>query len=620
MLAMSVELDEIREFLAANAPFAQLPSEVLRELPAKMKMRYERKGTELLAVGGQNDDCFIIRAGAVDILDEQGVLLDRRDAGRCFGYSTLMGENSSRYQMITVEDSLLLTLPRQAFLELAEQHEDLARFFSSQSKRMSAAANQLRNDSASAILRTNLGAFMIRTPATVSPDATIQQAAQEMRERNVSSLLISHSGGADGIVTDRDMRNKVVAGALDVTMPVTEVMTANPITAAPETPAFEAMLTMSELGIHHLPVTQEDKLVGIVTSPDIMRLLQNDPIYLTADMSRKNTTDDLRRVYSSAETVAVRFIDRGASAEDVSSMLTVASDSLARRLLVLAEEKLGPAPVPYAFAVVGSQGRKEMGMASDQDNCLVLDNSYDPTAHGEYFAQLGEFVCDGLHAAGQVLCPGDMMAKNPTWRMTTDTWINTFHTWITNPDPDALLHAQTFFDFRSIYGAHELGKQVHEASTNLARGAGRLHAHLATLAARREPPLGFFRGFVVDRSGEYANTLDVKKGGIHAIVQMARLFALADGIQAVGTRARLHAAAGGAVSAKGAQDLVDAFDFLNAIAQRNQATQIHNSERPSYHIDPQRLSKMDREHLRDAFQIIKSMQNALATKYPVRNI
>ncbi|MCQ9343403.1 DUF294 nucleotidyltransferase-like domain-containing protein [Corynebacterium kozikiae] len=617
---MSVELDEVREFLAANAPFAQLPMAELQELPAKMKMRYERKGVELLAVGEPNDVCYIIRAGAVDILDDQGVLLDRREAGRCFGYSTLMGENASRYQMITVEDSLLLTLPRDAFLELANKYDDLARFFSSQSKRMSAAANQLRNDSASAILRTTLGSFMIANPATVAPDATIQQAAAKMRERNVSSLLISHDGGADGIITDRDMRNKVVAGALDVNLPVTEVMTANPITASKDTPAFEAMLSMSELGIHHLPVTEEGKLVGIVTSPDIMRLLQNDPIYVTADMSKKNSPEELRGVFQSAENVAVRFIERGASAEDVSGMLTVAADNLARRLLTLAERELGPAPVPYSFAVVGSQGRREMGLASDQDNCLVLDDSFNEAEHGEYFQQLGEYVCKGLDHAGQVLCPGDMMAMNPAWRMTKSTWIDTFHTWITNPDPDALLHAQTFFDFRSIHGAHELAREVHEVATQMAHGAGRMHAHLATLAARREPPLGFFRGFVVERSGEYANTLDVKKGGIHAVVQMARLFAVADGINAVGTRPRLLAAAGGAVSTKGAQDLVDAFDFLNAIAQKNQADQVHAGEHPSYHIDPQKLSKMDREHLRDAFQIIKSMQNALATKYPVRNI
>lgn len=148
-----------------------------------------------------------------------------------------------------------------------------------------------------------------------------------------------------------------------------------------------------------------------------------------------------------------------------------------------------------------------------------------------------------------------------------------------------------------------------------------MHAHLAALAARREPPLGFFRGLVVDRSGEYANTLNVKKGGTAGIVQMARLFALSTGVTALGTRRRLlDAAAAGGVSAKGAQDLVDAFDYLSSITLRHQSLQLRENVTPDYQIDPNRLGKMDREHLRDSFQIIKDMQNALASKYPVRNI
>ena len=148
-----------------------------------------------------------------------------------------------------------------------------------------------------------------------------------------------------------------------------------------------------------------------------------------------------------------------------------------------------------------------------------------------------------------------------------------------------------------------------------------MHAHLAALAARREPPLGFFRGLVVDRSGEYANTLNVKKGGTAGIVQMARLFALSSGITALGTRNRLlEASAAGAVSERGALDLVDAFDYLNSITLRHQAAQLREGTVPNYNIDPHKLGKMDREHLRDSFQIIKGMQNALATKYLVRSI
>lgn len=620
---MSVELEEVQGFLSQHAPFSTLPVEDLAALPATMTMRYVRRGEIILDVGQSNDFCFMIRSGAVDVSDENDVLLDRREAGRCCGYSTIMGDNSSRYRMQAVEDSLLMLIPREPFLALCDKHPDLARFFSSQSKRMRAAAEALRTES-SDILRMKLGDFMITAPVTVPADSTIQDAAAFMQKNNVSSLLIMDESSprkVKGIVTDRDLRAKVVAIARDVSEPIHAIMTADPRTLPSDAQAFEAMMLMTELGIHHLPVVDAEELVGIVSTPDIMRLLRNDPIYVTADLGRATTNEEMAKTYASVSDVAARFIDRGASAEDVAALITVSADSMARRLLTLGEQKLGPAPVEYAFVVLGSQGRREMGLASDQDNALVLSNDYDEASHGAYFAELSEFVCRGLDVAGQVLCPGEMMAMNPQWRMTQDQWLSTFRTWVQAPEPDALLHAQTFFDMRGIHGATHLASAMHVAAIDSAKDAGRMHAHLATLAARREPPLGFFRGFVLDRSGEYANTLDIKKGGTAAIVQMARLYALSSGITAVGTRQRLiEAPAGGKVSAKGAQDLLDAFDFLNSVALRQQAVAIHKKEKPTYHIDPNALGKLDREHLRDAFQIIKSMQNALATKYPIRNI
>lgn len=618
---MSVELDEVRDFLATTDPFAQLPDEVLDALPAQMDMRYVRRGVTIVGTGDTNDTLHVIRSGAVDITDSDGILLDRRGAGRTFGYSTLVGDKAaSRYDMIAVEDTLLLVLPRQAFVELAEEHPQVQRYYSGQSARIAAAASSLRQDSASDVLSTLVGDFMVTEPVSVEDGVSVREAARTMEGNRVSSLLITRGGDLAGIVTDRDMRGGIASGT-DLDGPITEIMTAGPKTATSDMPAFEAMLRMAERRVHHLPVVDSGRLVGLVSSSDIMRLLRHDPIYLTADLSRRDTPEELKEVYDNAHDVAVRFIERGASSEEVTGLLTVAADGLARRLLQLGEEKFGEPPVPYAFVVVGSQGRRGMGLASDQDNAMVLDDSFDEAEHGQYFADLATYVCEGLAAAGQVLCPGNMMAMNPDWRMTVSTWISTFHNWITAPEPDALLHAQTFFDFRAIHGEERLAEEVHTFAVRQARGAQRMHAHLGALAARREPPLGLFRGLVVDRSGEYANTLDVKKGGTAAIVQMARLFSLASGIDAVGTRPRLKLAAGqGAVSTGGAEELIDAFDFLNTIALKQQAEQVRRGEEPNYHINPKALGRLDSEHLRDAFQIIKNMQNALATKYPVRSI
>lgn len=618
---MSVELEEIRDFLADNEPFTRLPAEELDVLPGKMTMVYARRGEEILRYGQTNDRLRIIRSGAVDVLGEDGILLDRRDAGRSFGYSSLTGDPVSRYTMTAVEDSLLLSLPRADFLDLAERYPDLERYFSGQSRRIRTVADELREDSSAAVLRTRLGAFKIPEPEILPGHTAIQEAARHMNSLRVSSLLIGTPAHLEGIVTDRDLRGRVVAEGLDISRPVAEIMTGHPRTVSSGTLAFEAMLLMAELRIHHLPVIDGGMVTGIVTAADIMRLMGQDPIYLTADVSRKESVAELEGSFTQASEIGVRFIQRGASPEETAGLMTIVADALARRLLTLAEEKLGPPPVPYAFVVLGSQGRHEMGFASDQDNALILDDTYDDSEHGAYFAELSEFVCLGLARAGQILCPGDMMAMNPEWRKTVSAWEQTFHIWVTAPEPDALLHAQTFFDLRPIHGELALGERVHRSAVAMAAASRRLQAHLASLAARREPPLGFFRGLVVERSGDYTNTLNVKKGGTAGIVQMGRLFSLADGITALGTRSRLQLAAGGTgVSQRGAHDLLDAFEFLRSVTFRHQAEQLRRKQQPDYQIDPKQLSKMDREHLRDAFQIIKSMQTALATKYPVRSI
>lgn len=617
---MSIELDEVHDFLAAHEPFMRLPDEELHHLPRVAVIRYVRRGETIIHLGAPNEQLHIIRAGAIDVIDEDGLLLDRRDTGSSFGYSTLVGENSSRYTMVAVEDTLLIQIPREEFTALGERNPDLNRFYASQSRRVRSAAEELREDTSSEVLRTKLGDFKIPDPAGTTPDTSIRDAARHMEEANVSSLLIMDNGVLQGIITDRDLRGRVVATGLDISTPVSEVMTPNPRTVTSDSLAFEAMLFMAELAVHHLPVVDNGQVTGIVTTPDIMRLLRHDPIYLTADLSRRSTPEEMRDAYQRASEVAVRFIDRGASAEETAALMTIAADSLARRLLVIGEERLGPPPVPYAFVVLGSQGRREMGMASDQDNAMVLSDDYDEAEHGQYFADLAEFVCQSLDTAGQVLCPGDMMASNPQWRQTASQWEDTFHSWVTAPNADALLHAQTFFDFRAIHGDLVLGERVHAAAVRMGHGSTRLHAHLATLAAHREPPLTFFRGLVVDRSGDYANTLNVKKGGTAGIVQMARLFAVSAGIEAVGTRQRLTQAAGSTVSEPGAQDLLDAFEYLRAITFRHQAAQLRAGEKPDYNIDPKQLGKLDRDHLRDGFQIIKNMQNALANRYPVRSI
>ncbi|MCS4491865.1 MULTISPECIES: putative nucleotidyltransferase substrate binding domain-containing protein [unclassified Corynebacterium] len=618
---MTVESVEVTAFLSTQAPYAQLPSEILSVLATELAISYVRRGKRIKNIGDANTTLYLVRQGAVDVLDRDNILVDRRESGRSFGYSSLISGESLKYSFEACEDSLLYLIPEASFRRIANHDEAFARYFASHTRRIHATATTLRQGAATDLLRRSISDFMVANPTTASPTTSIQDAAIRMHKTNVSSLIILEDSQLVGIVTDRDFRKKVVANALDVSQPLSTIMSTNVVTIATTAQAFEAMLMMTEFSIHHLPVLDGTTLAGIVSSPDIMRLLQSDPIYLLADLKNKYTTEQLQEVHTSASEVALRFIERGSSPGEISSVMNVSADALGRHIISMAIEHLGPAPVPFSFITLGSQGRREMGFASDQDNALILDNSYEEKLHGDYFQALGDYTSRHLAAAGQPLCPGDMMVSNPTWRMTEDEWITSFHRWITAPEPDSLLYVQTFFDMRSLFGQTELEHMVRRTAYQMAHKARRLHAHLAALAARREPPLGFFRGFVLERDGEYRHTLDIKKGGIAAIVQMARLYAITAGVSEISTRDRLKVShEHGVVSAQGAQDLIDSFDFLNSLTFKHQGKQIRGGLHPDYHIDPILLGKMDREHLRDAFGIIKSMQTALATTYPVRTI
>lgn len=633
---MSVELDEVLRFLAECEPFSHLPEEDLAALPPTMGITYVRRGETVVAPGQVNDTLYIIRSGAIDIVGEDNVLLDRREAGLNFGYSTLVGEPQSQYLMQAVEDSVLLLLPRDVFLQLLGANPDLERFFQSVSRRVRAAAAEVKDTHAADVLRTTVRDVLHeRELVTVSPDTRIADAAQAMDAARVSCLVIEPIGGLDsapesatestqpGILTDRDLRSRVVAAQVDTNEPVAGVMTSPLHTIDAQALVFEAMLVFSELGINHLPVKDHTGIIGVLTSTDIVRLLQTDPMFLVADVER-SSLDELRGAYRRAAEVAVRFFDRGASAAQTQRLLTMIADALARRLFALGVEQLGAPPVPVAFVAVGSQARGEMGPASDQDNAFVLANDYDEAAHGDYFGRLAHFICQGLDAAGQASCPGDMMASNPAWRMTQQQWDRAFHGWVTAPEPNALLHAQVFFDFRAVAGAgegwREMAAAVRANAAASAHGSRRLHTHLAALATFREPPLGFFRGLVVERSGEYADTLDIKRGGTAAVVQMARLYAIAAGVDEVETPARLRAASGFSVSERGAGDLLGAYEYLSNLAMRHQAVQVRAGERSDYRIDPKSLPARDRAALRDAFGVIKSLQNALSSKYPTRAV
>lgn len=461
-------------------------------------------------------------------------------------------------------------------------------------------------------------ALIRRAPVTLPPETPIIEAARAMRTHRVSSLLLVEDGKLVGLITDRDLRDRVVAEGLDVARPVRDIATRSLLTIDIERPAFHALLVMARHNVHHVPVLDGGQVTGMVTSTDIAEQHSDSAMALTGAIFEQDLLGSLVQVSGRIGKLQQNLAAANASAYSTGHIVSAMTDALTTRLLQLAEAELGPPPVPYAWVAAGSQGRGEQTARSDQDNCMVLDDSYAAERHGEYFRELARRVCDGLDACGYVHCPGGMMAITDQWRQPLARWHDYFRRWIDRPEPEAMMLAGVFLDQRHVHGRAELVETLRAEVVARARANKAFLAALAANALQRKPPLNWRNRLMPIREGPHEGTIDLKMHGIVPIVDMARYYAYAAGAEAVNTRDRLEqAAARGKLTDPQARDLLDALDFLSGLRLRHQARLMAGGQAADNYLDPAALSNFERGHLQEAFRLIARMQSVVAEAYPV---
>ena len=619
-MALDVELSEVRDFLAHHEPFDVLPAAVLDTLPARMTIEYFRRGSTLIERGRDNHHLYVLRSGAAEVHDAQGTLVDRGGEGSCFGSISLTQGNPSTFDVTAIEDSLALLLPAEDFHRLCTDHPEVDAFFDAQrASRMSGAVASLQlSSTGSAILKTRVRDLAGRQPVAVATTATVREAATVMSEHRVSSLLVMDGERLAGIVTDRDLRTRVLAAGVDPGVLVTRVMTADPVTGAVDALAFEVLLEMVGRQIHHLPIVDRaGRPVGIVTTTDLLRLEQANPVYLAGDIARQPDVAGVAEVSNRLPQMVRALVEQDASADDIGRVVTAVGDAVERRVIALAEADLGPPPVPYCWVALGSRARLEQALAADQDNAIIIDDAVRPE-HAGWFEALATRVADDLVACGYPRCPGDVMATNPRWRQPLASWRQEFSSWLHQPVPAAILGASIFFDMRPVHGDPALFASLQRHVLAASPGSKVFLAHLAKQATANEPPLGFFRGLVLEKAGDHVDTLDIKRGGIGAVVELARAHALSVGSPAVNTQARIAAAReAGILGDARADDLRDAFEFISYVRLRHQAARVRAGEPTDNFVSPDELSSFDKRHLREAFAIVRAAQSALAQRYPM---
>lgn len=607
------EIPEIAQFLRELPGFDHLDDARISDCARNIEIAYYRKGADILTTGSENRWLHIIRSGAVELRDDAGEMMTRLAERDCFGFPSLMNNAPARNHSVAIEDSLVYHLDGEAFAHARHASEAFDTWF------IRALSDRLTTQPVAPTFRGVSGetvrTLVARPPVSIGVNASIQEVARKMVDDRVSAMLITDEGELCGIVTDRDIRKRVVAAGLAGDYPVTEVMSKSPITLDGDAHAYEAAMVMMQNNIHHLPITSDGVLIGMVARSDFMRLETEHPLYLVSDIGKQTSAEGVVAVCKRLPGLIVGQIESDANGEQLGKFITMITDAVTRQFLRIAESEFGAPPCTYAWVALGSQGRFEQSAKSDQDNALVLSDEA-TEADDEYFAAIAKVVNDGLDACGYVYCPGDVMASNPKWRRPLKEWQQYFHRWITVPEEKALMHSNIFFDLRCVAGQSSL---VDALKKSVQRDARRNEIFLALMAKNAmsyQPPLGFFRQFVLEKSGEHKNTLDLKLHGIMPIVEIARIRSLAAGELRISTRNRLLAAAKAKeITATDAANLIDALDFIEKLRIEHQSRQLQAGKEPDNHLSPEELSPLVRQNLKSAFSQVRISQAALLNRF-----
>lgn len=592
---------DIAAILATTHPYDILPEDARAALAHEVSILEVPSGDLVYAKGAVLTHLYLILSGRIDITDERGEILSILGPRNSFGERGLMKDGRGAATATASEASRLLAIPAAVFHRLVKDHPRVLRFFD---RTRPAAAR--RQD----ITTMALSDLMTPAPLTCSPDTPLIEAARKMRGLGVSCIIAAEGDRVRGILTTGDIASRAVAEGRPPETPVKAVMTPDPLTLPPTALVADVLHVMVERGITHMPVVEGGRLVGILTQTDLTRFQATSSAALIREIAAAPDSAALARIVRRIPELLVQLVSAQNAHQTVTRLITDIGDATTRRLLALAEARLGPPPVPYLWLACGSQGRQEQTGVSDQDNCLILDDAATPPDDA-YFAALAKFVSDGLDEAGYFYCPGDMMATNIKWRQPLRVWRDYFRRWIATPNPEAQMLASVMFDLRPIGGQEALFADLQEETLAAAAKNSIFVAHMVSNSLKHQPPLGLFRGFATVRSGEHKNTIDLKHNGVVPVVDLGRIYALTGRLTVANTRARILAAIEvGAVSPSGGRDLLDAYDMIADTRLAHQAAQIRRGEKPDNFMAPADLSDFERSHLRDAFVVVKTMQNA----------
>jgi CBS domain-containing protein len=465
-------------------------------------------------------------------------------------------------------------------------------------------------------LALSLNDLVKRAPVTCAQSTPLRAALASMREHQVGSILVTDRlQHPVGVFTLRDLRDRVVLAGYGIDDPIGGVMSPRPHCLPLDAPALDAALAMAQHSIRHVVLTDaQGRAAGVVSERDLFALQQTGLSRIAAALRGAADLDDLQAAAADIRRLARRLMAQGVGAEQLTRLISELNDQIAQRVIHLALAEADLAGTGWCWLALGSEGRYEQTLLTDQDNGLLFTVPEGSTAEAlrGRLLPVARRVNDWLAACGFPLCKGGVMASNPQWCLSLEEWQHTFGDWIFRGDAPVLLNASIFFDFRPLAGEAALAEALRGWLSQRIRD-NRQFLKLMTLnALGNRPPLGFVRDFVLDGEGDFPKTLDLKINGATLFVDAARIFALAAGLGETNTVRRLQqAGAAWKLASEEVQGWVDAFLYLQQLRLRLHQEQLTGGRPMHNHLDPDQLTSLDRHTLKEAFRQAKRLQGRL---------
>lgn len=604
---MTAMAKQVEDFLNTSAPFDVLDKEQKLELV---------KHTELIYLTADNvgdlqkgkSSLFLIQNGQFSVQDSDAPLRHLSE-GDYFGYTNIMEKRNFSLSISVDSPGLVYCFEASAVTPLFELPA-IRNFFDG--LRNNALQNHAISDSNSMWLYKGLEDVINKSPVSVDVETSITAAAQLMTTQKVSSLLVTREDKLIGIITDRDLRSRVVAASLDIHLPVSHIMTPNPAQIMGNRTLFDALALMTERNIHHLPVIDQQTLVplGMVTASDIIRHQRGNVLFIIGELSKAENLYELTRLSWQLPHYFSAHAKKAGDYDIAGKILSQATDIMTRKLIGFFQQANGKAPMMFAWLVYGSQAREDQTMGSDQDNGLLLAERPSKT-QAEYFAKMADYVCNGLAKCGIKLCNGNIMASNPKLRLSLEEAIEEAKRWVKAPTKDAIMHFNIFLDVRCAAGDISLFKQLQRQRAPLMK-QNMFLAALTRNSNEISVPLSMFQKFIYEKGRKEKDVIDLKTRAVALINNIARIYALADGVTLPNTLARLDALSENSqLSKRDATNLRDIWLFLNRLRWRHQLENKVTDNRVSV----SSLSSIEKHQLKAAFKAIERTNQAMVMKF-----